>query len=213
MSSEPITPPLDLVVRPLTPERWADLERLFGDRGATGGCWCMWWRLPRAAFERQKDAANRAAFASIVADGPPPGLLGYVGDAPVGWCAVAPREEYPALERSRVLKRIDDAPVWSVVCLFVARPFRHQGVSVALLRAAVAYAAEQGARIVEGYPVEPRHGTMPDVFAWTGLPSAFIEAGFVEVSRGSATRPIMRYIIVGDGKTFEPRDGMPPSSD
>ncbi|MHB8648049.1 MAG: GNAT family N-acetyltransferase [Thermomicrobiales bacterium] len=187
----------ELVMHPLTPERWSDLEALFGERGASGGCWCMWWRLPRSQFEQQKGAANRSAFRAVVEADDPPGILAYADDQPVGWCAIAPRGEYPALERSRILRPVDDAPVWSVTCLFVAKPYRRRGVSVRLLDAAVAYARDSGARIVEGYPVEPRPHSlaMPDAFVWTGTASAFREAGFVEACRRSETRPIMRYVL------------------
>lgn len=186
-----------LAIAPLTPDRWPDVERLFGPRGACGGCWCMAWRLSRAEWERQKGEANRAAFRRVVEGGPPPGVLAYAGQAPVGWCAVAPRDAYSHLERSRVLRRVDATPVWSVSCLFVAKPYRRRGVSVALLRAAAELARAQGAVVVEGYPVDAASGTMPDPFAWTGTVSAFRAAGFVEVARGSPTRPIMRRLLSG----------------
>src|SRR6185369_1198949 len=105
----------------LTPDRWSDLEELFGARGACGGCWCMLWRLKRSEFERQKGQANKECMRSLIDSGEVPGLLAYAGEEPVGWCAIAPRECYPALERSRVLRRIDDRPVWSVTCLFVKK--------------------------------------------------------------------------------------------
>lgn len=170
----------------------------------------MVWRRPRAEWERAKGDGNRAAFQRVVRKGPPPGILGYVEDEPVGWCAVAPREAYVRLERSRVLKRIDAEPVWSVSCVLVAREWRRRGVSVALLRAAAAFAAGQGARVVEGYPVEPYSGKMPDAFAWTGTTTAFIAAGYREVARGSPKRPIMRK-IVGEPEAgpSEPRAGSP----
>lgn len=184
---------------PATPARWDDLERLFGPRGACGGCWCMHWRLSRREYEAGKGEKNRRMLQALVVAGDrPPGLLAYDGDAPVGWCAVAPREEYPTLERSRILKRVDDRPVWSVTCFFVARSHRRKGVATALLRAAVEFAAEHGAEAVEGYPVEPRSDEMPAVFAWTGTASAFGQVGFVEALRRSDTRPIMRYEIPGN---------------
>ncbi len=155
----------------------------------------MVWRLRRAEWERGKGSGNRAAFRRVVRAGPPPGILGYAGEKAIAWCAVAPREVYVQLERSRVLKRIDDEPVWSVSCLFVARSHRRRGVSSALLRAATAFAANAGARIVEGYPVEPTSAKMADVFAWMGTASAFRAAGFEEVARGSPKRPIMRLVI------------------
>lgn len=197
--SQLVDSPLALSFHPLTADRWPDLEALFGVRGACGGCWCMTWRLTRAEYERNKGESNRRAFHEIVQGGGPVGLLAYVEAEPVGWCAIAPREAFPTLDRSRILKRVDEQPVWSVVCFFVKRNYRHKGVSTRLLRAAVAFAAEHGARIVEGYPVEPRKAEMPPVFAWTGLAASFRQAGFVEVARRSETRPIMRFAIADRG--------------
>jgi len=123
-----------------------------------------------------------------------PGILAFCSEEPVGWCSLGPRTSFPGLAGSRILKPIDDLPVWSVTCFFVRRDFRRKGVSVALLQAAIDFAAAQGARAVEGYPVEPRKD-MPDAFVWHGTSSAFLQAGFQEVLRRSETRPIMRYLI------------------
>jgi hypothetical protein len=180
---------------PLTPEQWPDLEQLFGTRGACGGCWCMTWRLKRADFERQKGAANKRAFQTIIASEKPAGILAYHGREPVGWCAVAPRQDYHRLSGSRILRPTDDRPVWSVTCLFVARRYRRNGLSCELICAAVKYACERGAKIVEGYPIEPRTSNIPDVFAWTGFASSFRSAGFEEVARRSPTRPMMRIVV------------------
>ena len=155
----------------------------------------MWWRLKRSEFERQKGEGNRRAMKRIVDSGEIPGILAYAKDQPIAWCSVAPRKAYPTLERSRKLKRVDDKPVWSIVCFFVAKPFRGKGITRTLLRAAMEYVQKQGGKIVEGYPVEPKEGRIPDAFAYTGLVSAFRKAGFVEVVRRSETRPIMRHII------------------
>jgi GNAT superfamily N-acetyltransferase len=176
---------------PATLARWTDLVGLFGPRGACAGCWCMYWRRERRRWEEGKGAGNRAALRRVVEQGPPPGMIAYAGRTPIGWCAVAPRADYPGLARSRVLAPVDDAPVWSISCLFVARPFRGRGLTPALVAAAAKLARRHGARAVEGYPVEPP-GRQPDAFVWTGLASAFRRAGFVEVARRSPTRPIMR---------------------
>ena len=183
---------MELETHALTPDRWPALEKLFGSRGACGGCWCMLWRLPRARFVKQKGARNKAAFRRIVASGPPPGLIGYSRGEPVAWCALAPREDYPALDRSRILKRVDDRPVWSVSCLFIHRRFRRAGLATRMIEAARDYARARGAAILEGYPVEPKSGKTPDIFAWTGIASSFSKTGFTEVARRSPTRPIMR---------------------
>jgi GNAT superfamily N-acetyltransferase len=176
---------------PLTPERWPDLERLFGARGACAGCWCMWWRLSRAEWNRGQGEGNRKAFRKIVRAGAETGLLAYADGEPVGWCAIAPREQYPGFGRSRILKPVDEQPVWSVTCFFIARGFRRQGLSTELLKAAVAFARARGTKIVEGYPHETKK-TTADAFVYAGLFSAFRKAGFKEVARRSETRPIMR---------------------
>ncbi len=154
----------------------------------------MWWRLPRSLWTAQKGARNKNAFKAIVHSGASPGLLAYADGRPAAWCAVGPRASYPVLARSRALKPLDETPVWSVTCFFVAKEFRGKGLSVALLGAAKKFVDARGGRILEGYPVEPRKGRMPDAFAWTGFASAFREAGFKEAGR-RGSRPIMRCAV------------------
>ena len=180
---------------PLTPERWSDFEELFGKHGAAGGCWCMWWRLTHKEFAAQKGEGNRRAMKAIVDSGRVHGILGYHQRRPVGWCSVAPREDFPRLERSRILKPVDRQPVWSVVCFFIAKDYRRRGVGKRLLRTAVDYVSRRGGSILEGYPVEPRRGATPDLFAYHGLASMFRSVGFKEVARRSDTRPIMRFFL------------------
>ena len=185
-------PALTLRVRPATAERWDDVERLFGPRGACAGCWCMYPRLRGADYREGAGEGNRRRLRALVKKGPPPGLLGYVGREPVAWCALAPREEYPRLEHSRTLARVDDAPVWSVVCFFVARAHRRRGLTTTMLEHAARWARARGARVLEGYPVDPKSGKTADAFAWWGVVDAFQAAGFREVARRSPTHPIMR---------------------
>jgi GNAT superfamily N-acetyltransferase len=152
----------------------------------------MYWRLTRTQYEQQKGELNRRSLEAMVASGDVPGIMAYENDEPIGWCSIAPREEFSTLARSRVLKPVDEQPVWSVVCFFVSRSQRRKGLTVELLKAAVEYARSKGAKIVEGYPVEPKDGKAPDVFMYTGIASTFTQAGFTEVLRRSETRPIMR---------------------
>ena len=183
---------LRLKFLPATEKRWADLEELFGERGACGGCWCMAWRLPRAQYQSGKGEKNRKVLMKLVKSNNAPGILAYADAKPIGWCAVAPRSDYSFLGRSRVLREIDPLPVWSISCLFVLRDYRGQGVSAQLLRAAVSFAAAKGAKLVEGYPTIPYAKRVPAAFLWTGTWSAFLRAGFTEVARRSPSRPIMR---------------------
>jgi GNAT superfamily N-acetyltransferase len=145
-------------------------------------------------FEAGKGQANKDLLRELVRGDRPPGVLGYDGKDPVGWCAVAPRSEYGFLSRSRVLAPVDDQSVWSISCLFIEKKHRRQGLSVEMLEGAVALAVEYGATTVEGYPVDPPTSRFPDAFVWTGLMNTFLAAGFVEVARRSETRPIVRYV-------------------
>ena len=154
----------------------------------------MSWRLSRAEFNKHKGSGNQKSFRRIVESGTRPGVIAYRDGQPVGWCAIAPREVYVALKRSRILKPVDSRPVWSISCIYVKKPFRRQGLSSLLLRGAVRLATSCGATMVEGYPQTPG-GDLPDPFVWTGLKSAFRKAGFKEVARRSKKRPIMRFLI------------------
>jgi len=191
----PLMDPDRITFCPATPSRWPDVEALFGDRGACGGCWCMAWRLAPAAWRAGKGAKNKRALKRLVTGGRAPGVLAYDGRTPVGWCAVAPRADYVHLARSRVLAPVDAQPVWSVSCLFVLKPYRRQGLSARLLDAAVAFAAHRGARIVEGYPTTPYSASAPAPFLWTGTVSAFERAGFAVAGRRSPGRPVMRRTV------------------
>jgi GNAT superfamily N-acetyltransferase len=155
----------------------------------------MFWKLPAKDFSRLSGEATHQMQRSLVEQGLIPGILAYADQQPVGWIAVEPRISYPRLARSRVLKPVDAADVWSVTCFFTARSHRRQGVTVELLREAVKFVASHGGVIVEGYPVETRDANAPAPFVYTGLPGAFLRAGFVEVARFSPTRPIFRYFI------------------
>ncbi|MDF2626912.1 MAG: hypothetical protein K0R39_743 [Symbiobacteriaceae bacterium] len=185
---------MNLTFQPVTPDRWGDFETLFGTKGACGGCWCMSWRLKRKEFDANKGDANKAAMQAMIAAGEVPGLLAYDGTEPVAWCSVAPRSAFPRLEASRMIKLVDDRPVWSVVCFFVAKGYRRQGVTTQLLSAAKAYVKQQGGTTLEGYANLPNQD-LPAPFLWTGIHSAFVNAGFTEVARPSATKAIMRVEI------------------
>lgn len=177
---------------PLGPDRWDDMVRLFGERGAYSGCWCMFWRTSRNEFARRGNSGNRADFQAWVQSGKPSGVLAYVDGVPAGWISVAPRETYASLERSRKLRRVDAKPVWSIVCFFVDRAFRGLGLMPALIEAAAEHAAAQGAELLEAYPTDPAFKVRTPAEAYMGVLPVFIQAGFEEVSRPSPGRVVVR---------------------
>ena len=180
---------------PLTPDRWSDFEKLFGEQGAYGGCWCMWWRITRREFEENGSKGNREHMKMLVDAGEVPGIVAYEADHPIGWCSIAPRETYGALERSPVLRRVDDQPVWSLVCFYIHKISRGRGLSGALIDAAVHYAASQGAKIVEAYPVRSTAERVPPISIFMGLPRFFEQHNFKVVAEPSRNRLIMRRWI------------------
>jgi GNAT superfamily N-acetyltransferase len=183
----------DLEFRPLTFRNWQDIQTLFEEDRVCRACWCMWWRISAADWMKRRGKENKNALKALVDSGKVPGIIAYSNGQPVGWISMSPRVEYARLERSRTLKRIDDKPVWSVVCFFVAKPFRRRGVSRKLLEAAVDYARKRGAIIIEGYPSRPSEKRQ-DPLVYTGLVSTFEKVGFVPVA-GSSTKTIMRYVF------------------
>lgn len=189
---------------PATPERWTDLETLFGKNGANAGCWCMFWRLERAMFKKTKGEGNHQLLKQIVEADDQPGILAYDGQRAVGWCGIAPREKLIALENSRILKRVDDQPVWSITCFFVEKDVRRQGIMESLIKAAVAYAKSKGAQMVEAYPIDMQSPkllgqTLNSYGGYMGVASAFRALGFEEVGTASETQLIMR-LNLKDGR-------------
>jgi GNAT superfamily N-acetyltransferase len=183
---------MNLAFRPLTSTNWKDLETLFEEDRICRSCWCMWWRQSSHEWRQRTGSDRKEALRTIVSHGRVPGIIAYFDGQPIGWCSISPREEFLRLERSRTLKRTDNQPVWSVVCFFVAKPFRGKGISSKLLDAAVKYARRQGAEIIEGYPSRSR-GKQQDTVVYTGLPSMFLKVGFEDLGSASRTRTIMRY--------------------
>jgi GNAT superfamily N-acetyltransferase len=184
------------LAQPLTEGTWPDLEDLFGLPGGSiaRGCWCMFYRRsgdPVREPGEDRKTANRRALRGLVAGGTRPGLIGYLDGAPAGWISLGPREDYQKLRRSPVMKPVDDQPVWSVVCSYVGRPYRGQGLQHRLLAAAIGYARDQGAPVLEAYPVDKPERSHDD-FMFFGSRRLYEAAGFREVARRSATRVVMR---------------------
>lgn len=180
--------------RPLTPQTWSDLEALFALPGGSivRGCWCMFYRRSgKPPADGSPGERNKRELCTLVDEGVVPGLVGYVDGAPAGWISLGPREDYAKLRRSPVMKPVDDKPVWSVVCTYVAKAYRGQGVQHRLLDSAIRYAREQGVRTLEAYPVDKPERSHDD-FMFFGSRSLYERAGFAEVVRRSPTRVVMR---------------------
>ena len=180
---------MKLTIRPLTAELWPALEDLFGENGAVGGFWCMYWRIGRA-YRNRPGAENKAAFQEVVRRGPPPGLLAFDGELAVGWCQMTPRDAVPWLDRTWRLKRVDDAPVWSLSCFYVRKGYRRRGITSALITAALQAAKRAAAPALEAYPLDADE--TPSACS-TGYASTFARAGFKTVLRRVPPRPIMRH--------------------
>ena len=186
----------EMTFAPLTRATWPAFEALFGAKGACGNCWCMYFRLKKAAFvEGKVNDGNKDAMKELVLAGEPTGVLGFYDGVPIAWCAFAPRTHFIKLAASRVHKPIDDKPVWSITCFFVDKAYRRMGVSVAMLKGVIAYARQQNIGIIEAYPTIPTQETLPDSFAWIGLFKSFERAGFTVVDRTSKHRPMVRYAV------------------
>jgi GNAT superfamily N-acetyltransferase len=192
----PTRGPGRLEVHPLTPARWHDLETLFNGRGGSQvrGCWCMFYRRSGRADVPggiSVSEYNRRALKTIVDDGIIPGLIGYRDGKPVAWVSLGPREDYAKLAKSPVMRPVDATPVWSVICFYTAPHARREGVSERMLQAAADHARANGARLLEAYPVD-RPARDRDDSMWFGAKRMYDRAGFVEVARRKAARPIMR---------------------
>jgi GNAT superfamily N-acetyltransferase len=190
-------------VRPLTPDRWRDVQRLFGPSGAYANCWCSWWRQNSAQFSRgieNSGAGNRALLRSLTKEGSEPGLMAYRGDEPIGWISVGPRSGYGRVLRSPMLRpppgeSADDPGLWSVVCFWLPRTERRHGVGSALLAAAVEHARARGASTLEGYPIDTAGGRRAAAGIFTGTLVMFERAGFSEVARRRPDRPIVQLTL------------------
>jgi len=187
---------MKITVRPLTPQRWPDLEAVFEGKGCSiaRGCWCMYYRESgRQQWPAgvKPPAARKARLRALADADPPPGQIGYGGKVPVGWVALGPRTDFAKLQRSPVMKPVDDAAVWPVVCFVVPAEFRHRGVATALLQGAIGYARRRGVTLLEAYPLDKAERGRDD-WLWHGAKSMYDKAGFVEVERRRPERPIVR---------------------
>lgn len=182
---------------PLTDTTWGDLETLAGRSGSTvlRSCWCMFYRTTGDfGLTVASGPEHRDWLRDVVDDGVSPGLVGYLDGQPAGWISLGPRADYPRLEGSRITRPVDETPVWSVVCSFVGKDFRGQGVQRRLLAAAVDFARDNGVRTLDAYPVD-KPSRSDNGAMWWGSRSLYERAGFTEVERRSPTRVVMRRTL------------------
>lgn len=177
-------------------ERWDDLAELLGERGDPSRCWCQYYRS-EAPYQHESRDRNRAAMRrQITTATVPHGVLAYDDGRPVGWCAVAPRADYPRLRRMQAAKATQDEPgLWSVTCFVVRVGHRRQGVAAQLLDAAVDFAGRHGGRVIEGYPVDPSVRPTGSSGLYQGPLSMYLRAGFTEVARPTASRSVVRLVL------------------
>jgi GNAT superfamily N-acetyltransferase len=179
-------------IRPVSEGDFPTIERLFGERGACGGCWCMWWNIPRGGkmWQEARGEPNRRALRTLVQAGRVHALLALAQEQPVGWCRFGPRADFPRLETVRALQRDWDEGTYCVNCFYIVPGWRGRGVARALLEEATRRCFELGAREVEGYPAVTRDRKLPGAFAWTGVPALFTAAGFHDAG-GSGGKRLM----------------------
>ncbi len=191
----------DITVRPLAPNDWPVVAKLFGANGACGGCWCMWWRVPQGGklWRESQGDKNRESFRRLIKAGKVHAVLAFAGDEPVGWCSFGPKESFARMKRMRSLQHESPEGTWSVICFYIPSRWRGRGVATALLRASTDRAFELGAKAVEGYPKVPKDGArMPGAFAWTGVPALFERVGYEHATREGAT---VRLYVIDDRET------------
>ena len=185
-----------LSFEPLSKNNWDLYVDLFGEKGACGNCWCMSFRLKKDEFMKGKlNDGNKNMMKKMVWDNKITGILAIYNNRAIAWSAFSPREDFIKIENSRVHKRIDNNPVWSIPCTFISKDFRRKGVSVALLKGVIEYAKKHKIKIIEAYPAIPTQDKLPDAFAWIGLYKSFERAGFKIVDNTSKNRPMVRYYL------------------
>jgi GNAT superfamily N-acetyltransferase len=191
---------MKLTILPLTRDLWPALENLFGEKGACGGCWCMYWRIGQA-YRRNSPKANKAAFKRIVEEGPPPGLIAFEDDLAIGWCQLTSRQALPWLDRTWESKPAVGS-VWSISCFYIRKGYRRRGVTSALISAALKAAKASGAATLEAYPLD---ATLSPSSTGTGYVSTFERAGFKIIGHRTPPRPIMRYDLSRNRPLAKPR--------
>ena len=186
----------EIKIRELKKDDWPNLEILFGERGACGGCWCMYWRIPHGGkmWQAAVGKPNRTAMKKLVSGGRAHGILAFDSDQPVGWCSFGKRLDFPRTETVKAFRRDDIDNVWSINCFYLDRHYRNRGVAHLLAEKAVAAIKRRKGQIIEAYPVTlTKDGAkLPAAFSYTGPEIVFQKLGFTEIQRLAPSRPLYR---------------------
>jgi hypothetical protein len=193
-----------VTIVPANEATWEDLQAVFGTRGDPSRCYCQRYKMrPRESWasvgaEELAFRLRQQSDCGYPDSGTTSGLVAYLDGEPVGWCAVEPRTAYPRLlSKTRVPweGRAEDKTnesVWAVTCFVSRTGFRRRGISRSLACATVDFAQEHGARALEGYPMITEGQKFLVEELHVGSRSSFADAGFVEVSRPTLRRVVMR---------------------
>jgi len=185
----------NLKFQPLTSANWDQFEKLMGEKGGCGGCWCMYFRMQSKQFSNDKYEGHKKRMHDLVKAAKPTGLIGTYKNEAVGWIAFAPREDYKRIENSRAFKRPDDKPVWSITCFFIRKEFRKMRLSESMIKAVIDFAKKKKIKILEAYPAIPYSDKVPAPFLWVGILSSFIKNGFEVVQQNGKSRAMVRLSL------------------
>ena len=181
--------------RQVTPDRFEDFADVINRTRRVNHCWCLSHRLQAAEIEQLGGGNREQAMRRLCERDHPPGVVTYRDGEPVGWCNIGPRTEITRLTGSRLIRPVDELPVWSIVCVIVRPGHRRQGVTAHLIEGAVAYAASHGAPAVEAYPVDPS-GRMDVTMAFVGTKSMFEHVGFRVIGTTGAVASGMPRLVM-----------------
>lgn len=192
-----------IVIAPATAARLGDAEHALTGGGDGRSCQCQWWTIPNAQFQKlSTDERRELLREELESDAPPPALIAYVDGEAVGWVRVGPRTAQLRISRTREIVAhtalpLDDPSVWAVTCFVVRREHRGQGLNARLLAAAIAFARDHGARVIEAYPYDTAAAKQPSNQLYKGVLSVFEDAGFREVARPKPDRAIVALEVAG----------------
>jgi GNAT superfamily N-acetyltransferase len=184
-------------VLPATADRFDDVSSVLAPKNPDApACWCLSYRIPNEEFHELSGPERPARLRRYAEEGRAPGVIAYVDEEVAGWCSVAPRASHHRLTRSRTIPHVDDVPVWSVICIVIRPQFRRQGLSRHLLAGAIEYARDQGAPMLEAYPIDAQGARIGSAFAYVGTTDLFASAGFERVvETGSKSGGMRRWLM------------------